>query len=471
VVAVRGATGQVVWAFQTVHHDLWDYDVPAQPVLTTIPRDGREIPVVVQTTKMGHVFVLHRETGTPLFPVEERPVPQSDIPGEESWPTQPFPVLPKPLVPAGLAPDEAWGITPADRAWCRERVASARSEGIFTPPSFQGTIVFPGNLGGSNWSGLAVDPVRGLLIAPTNRVAMVVRLIPRDRFSGPPREGRFKEHAPQAGTPYGLERDVLLTPAGVPCNPPPWGALTAIDLATGETRWERPHGTIPALASVPGSEQWGSFNLGGAMTTASGLVFAAGTWDEQLHAYDTETGRALWSAKLPAGGNAMPMTYQTASGRQFVVIAAGGHNVMGTTPGDYVVAYALPGGVRPDTLDADLRRMPIDGVFTGEFRIGRNRFAAQWRIQQEGNAVNGHFTVSEPRITGPLTGTRADSTLRFSIAFDYPSHGCSGTIDGTGALANAGTMLVGDLRVRSTCSERPEEIGTFVMRPHSMAGR
>jgi hypothetical protein len=374
-------------------------------------------------------------------------------------------------VPAGLAPDEAWGITPADRAWCRERVASARSEGIFTPPSFQGTIVFPGNLGGSNWSGLAVDPVRGLLIAPTNRVAMVVRLIPRDRFSGPPREGRFKEHAPQAGTPYGLERDVLLTPAGVPCNPPPWGALTAIDLATGETRWERPHGTIPALASVPGSEQWGSLNLGGAMTTASGLVFAAGTWDEQLHAYDTETGRALWSAKLPAGGNAAPMTYQTASGRQFVVIAAGGHNVMGTTPGDYVVAYALPGAVRPDTLDAELRQMPLEGVFTGEFRIGRNRFAAQWRIQQEGNAVHGDFTVSEPRITGPLTGTRADSTLRFSIAFDYPSQRCSGTIDGTGALANAGMMLVGDLRVRSTCSERPEEIGTFVMRPHSMAGR
>jgi hypothetical protein len=165
------------------------------------------------------------------------------------------------------------------------------------------------------------------------------------------------------------------------------------------------------------------------------------------------------------------MTYQTASGRQFVVIAAGGHNVLRTTPGDFVVAYALPGAVRPDSLDANVRTMPLDSTFTGELRIGRNRFPTTWRIRESGSTVRGDFTVSEPRITGPLTGTRADSTLRFSIAFDYPSRGCSGTMEGTGALANAGTVLEGDLRVRSSCSERPEEIGTFVMRPHATASR
>jgi quinoprotein glucose dehydrogenase len=471
VVALRGATGKVVWHFQTVHHDLWDYDVPAQPVLVTLRRDGHEIPAVIQATKMGHLFVLHRETGEPLFPVEERPVPQSDVPGEESWPTQPFPVLPKPLVPERLTADDAWGITPADRAWCRDRIAAMRSEGIFTPPSLQGTVVFPGAAGGSNWSGLAVDPERGIVVAPTNRVAMTVRLIPRDRFSGLSHEGRFKEHAPQAGTPYGLERDVLLTPQGVPCNAPPWGALTAIDLATGEQRWERPLGTTPALAGMPSAEEWGSLNFGGAMTTASGLVFAAGTYDERLHAYDIDTGRELWSAKLPAGGNATPMTYQTASGRQYVVIAAGGHNIMRTTPGDFVVAFALPGAAQPDAQNAAVPTMPLDSVFTGELRIGRNRFPTQWHLRQDGNAVRGDLTVSEPRITGPLTGTRADSTLHFTITFDYPSRGCRGTMEGTGALVNAGTVLEGDLRVRSTCSDKAEEIGTFVMRPRPPAGR
>src|SRR5262252_6831480 len=223
VVALRAATGEVVWHFQVVHHDLWDYDVPAQPVLVTMQVEGKPVPAVVVATKMGHVFVLHRETGKPLLPVEERPVPQSTVPGEQASPTQPFPIRPRPLVPARLTPDDAWGLTEADRDACRARIARLRSEGIFTPPSLQGTIIFPGYVGGTNWGGVSYDSARGLLIAPTNRLAFVVTLIPRDRFererSGSARPGR--EFAAQRGTPYGMHREALTSPIGVPCNPPP----------------------------------------------------------------------------------------------------------------------------------------------------------------------------------------------------------------------------------------------------------
>ena len=169
VVALRASTGRVVWSFQTVHHDLWDYDVPAQPVLTNVLREGREIPVVVQATKMGHLFVLHRETGAPIFPVEERPVPASDVPGEQASPTQPFPTAPPALVPHSLAPEEAWGLTPWDRGRCRERIARLRNQGIFTPPSLRGTLMVPGNAGGSNWGSLAIDPTRRLALAQPDR--------------------------------------------------------------------------------------------------------------------------------------------------------------------------------------------------------------------------------------------------------------------------------------------------------------
>src|SRR5690606_21589650 len=178
VVALRASTGEVVWHFQTVHHDLWDYDVPAQPVLTTVMRDGAAVPAVVQATKMGHLFVLHRETGEPLFPVEEWPVPASDVPGEEAWPTQPFPLLPPPLAAQRLRPEDAWGVTPWDRARCREKIAALRNEGIFTPPSLGGTLAFPGNAGGSNWGSVAIDPTRRLAVLNQTNLAFVVRLIP-----------------------------------------------------------------------------------------------------------------------------------------------------------------------------------------------------------------------------------------------------------------------------------------------------
>ncbi len=341
VVALRAATGEVVWHFQTVHHDLWDYDVPAQPTLTTIARDGREIPVVVQTTKTGHLFVLHRETGEPVHAVEERAVPQSDVPGEVSSPTQPVPTRPPPLVPQRLRAEDAYGLTPWDRARCREAIAALRSEGLFTPPSLEGTVVFPGIAGGSNWGGIAIDPRRGVAFANTTRTAFWVRLVPREKFHD--EDSRLVERSPQKGAPYGIERGPLLSPLGLPCNPPPWGALSAVDLARGEILWEVPLGTVPDAVPIALPITFGLPNLGGPLATAGGLVFVGAAMDDYLRAFDADTGEELWRGSLPAGGQATPMTYRSrAGGRQYVVIAAGGHGKLGTRRGDYVLAFALP---------------------------------------------------------------------------------------------------------------------------------
>jgi quinoprotein glucose dehydrogenase len=349
VVALRAATGDLAWGFQVVHHDLWDYDVASQPMLFTW-RDGT--PAIAITTKMGRVFVLDRVTGVPLIPFEERPVPASDVPGDEAWPTQPSSGIS--LVPERLTPDDAWGATDGDRRWCREKIAAARSEGIFTPPSVRGTLVFPGNVGGVNWGSAAYDPKRHLLFTNTNRLAMIVRLIPHDQLAreaaqAPPAERIRAELALQAGSGYAMRRAPLLSPGGTPCNPPPWGTLAAVDLYSGKKVWDAPLG-----AAAPGSFRrllmWffrpelvrsGSPNLGGPMATAGGLVFTAASMDNHLRAFDSETGVELWKFELPAGGQATPMTYRL-DGRQYVVIAAGGHGKLGTTLGDYVLAFTLP---------------------------------------------------------------------------------------------------------------------------------
>lgn len=346
VVAIKASTGKVVWHFQVVHHDLWDYDVPAQPMLINIKRQGREIPAVVIGTKMGMLFVLDRRDGKPVFPIEERPVPKSDVPGEQASATQPFPKLPRPLVPHQLKAEDAWGLTEKDRQYCREKIESLRNEGIYTPPSLKGTLAIPGNVGGMNWSGMSFDPVRNLLVVNTNVLPFEVKLIPRSEFDKMRETGatnRVKgEFGRQTGTPYAMYREPLMSPTGAPCIPPPWGKLTAVDMATGEIHWDVPLGRIPQLALLGDkAAEYGSINLGGSMVTAGGLVFISAAMDDKLRAFDAESGKLIWEGKLPASAQAAPMTYSV-DGKQFVVVCAGGHGKLGTKRGDYVTAFSLP---------------------------------------------------------------------------------------------------------------------------------
>ncbi len=346
VVALRATTGKLVWQFQVVHHDLWDYDVASQPMLINVKRGQRNVPAVAIGTKMGLLFLLDRRDGKPLFPVEERPVPQTDVPGEQTSATQPFPKLPRPLTPHQLKAEDAWGLTEQERTYCRDKIASLRNEGIYTPPSLKGTVAIPGNVGGMNWSGMSFDPVRQLLFVNTNNLPFEVKLIPRDDYLKLRETGatnRVKgEFGRQTGTPYAMYREPLRAPSGAPCIAPPWGKLAAVDVVTGEIRWEAPLGRIPQLSLLgEKSAAWGSINLGGAAVTAGNLLFIAAGMDDKLRAFDVETGKLLWEGQLPASAQAAPMTYEI-NGKQFVIICAGGHGKLGTKMGDSVVAFSLP---------------------------------------------------------------------------------------------------------------------------------
>jgi quinoprotein glucose dehydrogenase len=338
VVALRGSTGAVVWHFQTVHHDIWDYDLAAQPNLVEIQPEGFAAPVaaVLQPTKTGFVFTLDRETGKPLYPVEERPVPTDAVNGEWLSPTQPFPTKPPPLVPQKIAPDDAWGFTFLDRGACRKAIVSHRSNGLFTPPSLEGTILYPFTGGGVNWGSAAWDPQRQWLLVNTNRIMHVVTLIPADKVAAAQKAEPDKEISPQTGTPFGMKRELLLSPIGVPCNPPPWGTLAAVDMKKGAIVWE-----VPLGGKFPFFDALGLPGVGGPMITSTGLVFISAVSDDYLRAFEIETGHELWKAKLPAGGQATPMSYLW-GGAQYIVIAAGGHSTQGTSPGDSIVAFALP---------------------------------------------------------------------------------------------------------------------------------
>jgi quinoprotein glucose dehydrogenase len=344
IVALRAKTGELAWGFQLVHHNLWDYDSASPPLLTTLQHAGKSVPVVIQGNKTGFLYVLNRDTGLPVFPVEERPVPQSDVPGEVTSPTQPFPLAPPALSPQKLSADDAWGINPEDREVCRESLKSLRNDGLFTPPSLKGALSVPGNVGGMNWSGSAFDPQRGLLLVNTNNLPAKMRLVPEDKYwdevDNNKEGGDFTQ---QSGAPYGIYRTFLFAKAHhLPCAPPPWGMLSAVDMTTGTIRWQVPLGSLaPNIPVVPR----GAPSLGGPIVTAGGLVFIAGTLiDPAFRAFDVESGKELWTAQLPTAGGATPMTYQThPGGKQFIVIAAGGHpKVTEEKQTDEVVAFTLP---------------------------------------------------------------------------------------------------------------------------------
>lgn len=346
VVALQASTGKMIWYYQVVHHDLWDYDIAAQPVLLDIERNNKRIPAVAIGTKMGHIFILHRETGKPLFPVEERPVPASDVAGEEAWKTQPFPVLPAPIGLQRITEADAWGLTPEDKAEAANRISLYRNEGNFTPPGFKGTIMTPGNVGGIHWGGMCYDEKNQLLITNINRLAALIRIIPREKISELEKQDSLlmrSETGRQRGTPYVMKRTYLFKQAGnglIMQTQPPWGTILAIDLRTGEKKWETPLGYMMNPQQYPGADKWGSINFGGAIATAGNLTFVAATFDNHLRAFKTQSGELLWQAELPASAQATPMTYEW-KGKQYVVIAAGGHGKLGTKQGDSVVAFAL----------------------------------------------------------------------------------------------------------------------------------
>jgi quinoprotein glucose dehydrogenase len=354
LVALDARTGERKWHFQTVHHDLWDYDLAAPPVLVTLAREGRPVDAVAQATKQGFVFVLDRETGAPLFPVEERPVPASDLPGERAWPTQPVPLAPPPLVPQRLALGDLYAGSPEHLEACRKRLAELRNDGLFTPPSLRGSIVYPFTAGGANWSGAAWDPERRLLVVPVQNLAHVVRLGEvAERASGggagvKPLHGFGLRTLWWLLTGRGTGERYRLSPIsgrtlfqhdGVPCNQPPWGRLVGVDLARGTIAWSVP-------TSV-GDDDPGGNSYGPALATASGLVFHAGTERPVLRVHDTETGERIATFELPAGLHAGPISYRLRTdGEQFLVIAPGGHVGLGSPLGDHVIAYTLPDRTR-----------------------------------------------------------------------------------------------------------------------------
>ena len=346
VVALNASTGKIVWGYQTVHHDLWDFDIPMQPVLFTLDRGGAEVPAVAVGTKQGHIFVLHRETGQPLFEYEERPVPASDIEGEKASPTQPFP---KNLPVFGLrqlTPDDAFGLTDSERRDARKQIEGLRSEGPFTPPGLKGSIMLPSNVGGFNWGGLSYDPERSILVGAVNRVAAVVRLYPRSERDRARRTdtGRLgTEFAPMRETPYVMTRDFLVK-GTVPMTSPPWGTLAGVNLRTGELAWEVPLGVMVDPGEHPEAINWGSVSLGGPLTTAGGLTLIGATPDQFLRAFETSTGKLLWQQLLPAAAHSVPMTYSL-DGKQYIVVAAGGHGKFSPdTLGDYVIAFTVGDG-------------------------------------------------------------------------------------------------------------------------------
>jgi quinoprotein glucose dehydrogenase len=351
LLALDAKSGKLVWHQQLVHHDLWDYDLAAQPVLGDIEVQGVPVPAVIQATKTGMLYVFDRTRGQPLFPIEEKPVPPSFVAGEQASPTQPFSAIPSLVSQKPVDPADAWGVTFWDRGKCRDLLSAHRNEGIFTPPDPHGTILSPGYIGGVNWGGIVFDEARQRVVAAVNHLPMLVTLVPQAELQEQMRSGDYpnSDFGRQAGTPYAMRREPLLSPWGLPCTAPPWGTLVSVDLRRNRIVWQVPLGSTEGVGPwFAPTRDFGMPNMGGPIATAGDLVFVGAALDSYFRAFDIETGRELWKHRLPAGGQATPMTYRAGRNqRQFIVIAAGGHGVLNTPRGDYVIAFALPAAPRP----------------------------------------------------------------------------------------------------------------------------
>jgi glucose dehydrogenase len=339
LLALDARSGALKWHQQLVHHDIWDFDLPAAPALIEVSRGGRRVPAVAQMTKMSTLFIFDRVSGEPLFGLEERPVPQSDVPGEATWPTQPFPQRPAPLARTTFDPaTDFYALTPDHAAYCRDLWTTHRmyTKGIFTPPGLDGTMVmFPSTLGGGNWSGLSYDRARGLVFTNVMNLGQVGRM---ERRPDPP-----PGHAPYRRTgPWGNAYGRFWNPdTRVPCSAPPFGELLALDVSRAEVVWRRPLGVFDHLRQA-GFGETGTPNIGGAISTASGVLFIGATIDARFRAFASETGALLWETPLGASAHATPMTYRGRDGRQYVAIAAGGNGLLRSPLGSEIVAFVLP---------------------------------------------------------------------------------------------------------------------------------
>lgn len=346
IVAIDVKTGQVRWHFQTTHHDLWDFDLPAQPLLYDIPDDkGGVQPALAQVTKQGEIFLLNRETGKPIARVEERPVPQGNVPGERYSPTQPFSVEMPSIGNQTLTESDMWGATPFDQLMCRIQFKGMRHEGVYTPPGLDHALQFPGSLGGMNWGSVSVDPTSNYMFVNDMRLGLANYMIPRDQIAAGA-SGIEMGVVPQEGTPFGAMRQRFLSAAGIPCQKPPFGTMSAIDLKTRKLVWQVPVGTVqdtgPLGIRMHLPIPIGMPTLGASLATQSGLLFFAGTQDFYLRAFDTGNGNEIWKARLPVGSQSGPMTYVSPkTGRQYILLTAGGAR-QSPDRGDYVIAYALP---------------------------------------------------------------------------------------------------------------------------------
>ncbi|MDX6807262.1 glucose/quinate/shikimate family membrane-bound PQQ-dependent dehydrogenase [Terrihabitans rhizophilus] len=343
IVALDIRTGQLRWVRQTVHHDLWDMDVPAQPVLIDLNTANGPVPALVGPTKQGDIYVLDRRTGEPIIPVTEEPAPGGTIPEDRASPTQPLSGLS--FNPPKLTGASMWGVTMFDQLACRIQFHSLNYLGRYTPPSVKGTIVYPGNFGVFNWGSVAVDPVRQVMFGMPTYLAFTSRLVPRDEVPAPGGDEKGSEQGlnRNEGAPYGVYMGPLMSALGLPCQAPPWGYVTGVDLRTGKIAYKHKNGTVRDASPIPLPIELGVPGIGGPMITAGGVAFLGAAIDDYIRGYDVTTGDEIWRARLPAGGQATPMSYEQ-DGRQYVVIVAGGHGSVGTKAGDYVIAYSLPYG-------------------------------------------------------------------------------------------------------------------------------